>query len=91
MTEPVDDEARDFLNVVAANPPPPAREVAIDVFRRAAYEALAVSGEAEAVDSVEDERVPGADGELGARRYSRPRPTACSSTSTAAASFAATS
>jgi acetyl esterase len=69
MTHPIDDEARDFLNVVEANPPPPAREVPIEEFRRLAYDALKVSGHPEPLEEIGDEEVDGAAGPLRARRY----------------------
>ena len=69
MTDPIDDEARDFLNLLDANPPPPAREVPIEEFRRLAHDALRVSGDPEPVQEVGDEEVPGAAGPLRARRY----------------------
>jgi len=69
MTHPIDDEARDLLNLIEANPPPPAREVPIDEFRRLAHDALRVSGDPQPVESVDDEEVPGAAGPLRARRY----------------------
>ena len=69
MIDPIDDEARDFLNFVEANPPPPAREVSIEEFRRLAYDALRVSGDPEPMEEVGDEEVAGAAGPLRARRY----------------------
>ena len=69
MTDPIDDEARDFLNLMDANPPPPAREVPIDEFRRLAHDALGVSGDPKPVETVNDEELPGAAGPLRARRY----------------------
>lgn len=69
MTHPIDDEARDFLNLLEANPPPPAREVPIEEFRRLAYDALTVSGDPEPLEQIGDEEVPGAAGPLRARRY----------------------
>ena len=69
MSYPIDDEARDFLNLAEANPPPPARDVTIEEFRRLAHDALQVSGDPEPVESVADEEVPGAAGALRARRY----------------------
>ena len=44
MTHPIDDEARDLLNLVEANPPPPARDISIEEFRRLAHDALRVVG-----------------------------------------------
>lgn len=69
MTNPIDDEARDFINLVDANPPPPARDITIEEFRRLAHDALRVSGEPEALEAVADEEAPGAAGPLRARRY----------------------
>ena len=72
MTEPLDDQARALLDVVAADPPPPPGSVSVEEFRRAAHDALAVSGERPEMESVEEEPVPGAEGELAARRYRAP-------------------
>jgi acetyl esterase len=69
MSHPIDDEARDLLNLVEANPPPPARDISIEEFRRLAYDSLQVSGEPEPLERVADEEVPGAEGPLPARRY----------------------
>ena len=69
MTHPIDDEARDLLNYVEANPPPPAGDISIEEFRRLAHDALRVSGEPEAMERMDDEEVPGAVGPLKARRY----------------------
>ncbi len=69
MTHPIDDEARDLLNYVEANPPPPPTDISIEEFRRLAHDALRVSGEPEALERVDDEEVPGAAGPLRARRY----------------------
>ena len=69
MTTPIDDEARDFLNYLEANPPPPAADISIEEFRRLAHDALRVAGEPEAVAQVSAEEVPGAAGPLPARRY----------------------
>ncbi len=69
MTHPIDDEARDLLNLVEANPPPPPTEVSIEEFRRLAHEALRISGEPEAMEEIDDEAVPGGGGPLRARRY----------------------
>ena len=69
MTDPIDDEARDFLNLLDANPPPPARDVPIEEFRRLAHDALSVSGDPAPVESASDEEVPGAAAPLTARRY----------------------
>ena len=69
MSHPIDDEARDFLNLAEANPPPPARDVSIEEFRRLAHDALQVSGDPEPVEQIGDEEVPGAAGRLRARRY----------------------
>ena len=69
MTHPLDDEARDLLNYVEANPPPPATDIPIEEFRRLAHDALRVSGEPEPLENVGDEQVPGAASQLGARRY----------------------
>jgi acetyl esterase len=69
VTHPIDDEARDLLNLMEANPPPPACDVPIEEFRRLAHDALKVSGDPEPVGQVADEEVPGAAGPLRARRY----------------------
>ncbi len=69
MTHPIDDEARDLLNFLDANPPPPATDISIEEFRRLAHDALRIAGEPEAVAEVVAEEVPGAAGPLPARRY----------------------
>jgi acetyl esterase len=72
VTEPLDDQAREFLAAVASNPPPPPGSVGVEEFRRAAHAALAVSGERVEMESVRDVQVPGAAGDLRARRYRPP-------------------
>jgi acetyl esterase len=72
VTHPLDDEAREVLDMVAANVPPPPQSLTIEEFRSAAYAALAVSGEPEEMAAVEDTEVTGAQGPLRARRYAPP-------------------
>ena len=93
MTHPIDDEARDLLNYVEANPPPPPTDISIEEFRRLAHDALRVSGEPEALERGGGRGGARRRGPLRARRYvpAGRATTACSSTSTAAASCAATS
>jgi acetyl esterase len=70
LTEPLDDEARALIEDAAATVPAPAPGTgAIEAFRAVAHHMLRYAGEPEEVELVEGITVPGAAGELPARRY----------------------
>lgn len=70
----LDPEARDFVDMVSANPPPPADAIPLEEFRRALHDVRHLAGPAEEMHRVEEIALPGPVGELAARHYTPARP-----------------